>query len=141
MAKILVVDDEPALVRTSGYTLRRDGHAVLTAADGGRALDLARRERPGLVVLDLWLPRLDGLDVCRARRRSPAHALRAVPILKLSARADAVDTVVGRQRHVNRAEIGDRLAEACSSREVGHYAAASPVTSRQVANRVCSSWW
>ena len=95
MAKILVVDDEPALVSTIGYTLRRDGHEVLTAGDGLRALDLARRERPDVIVLDLMLPKLDGLDVCRAIRRSPSLPLRAVPILILTARADEVDKVVG----------------------------------------------
>ena len=95
MAKILVVDDEPALVSTIGYNLRRDGHEVLTAADGVRALDLARRERPDLIVLDLMLPKMDGLDVCRAIRRSPGLPLRSVPILMLTARADEVDKVVG----------------------------------------------
>jgi DNA-binding response OmpR family regulator len=95
MAKILVVDDEPALVSTIGYTLRRDGHEVLTAGDGERALDLARRERPDVIVLDLMLPKLDGLDVCRAIRQSPSLPLRAVPILMLTARADEVDKVVG----------------------------------------------
>jgi two-component system OmpR family response regulator len=95
MAKILVVDDEPALVSTIGYNLRRDGHEVLTAADGVLALDLARRERPDLIVLDLMLPKMDGLDVCRAIRRSPGLPLRSVPILMLTARADEVDKVVG----------------------------------------------
>src|SRR5262245_10269348 len=95
MAKILIVDDEPALVSTIGYNLRRDGHEVLTAGDGVRALDLARRERPDVIVLDLMLPKLDGLDVCRAIRQSPAVALRSVPILILTARADEVDKVVG----------------------------------------------
>jgi two-component system, OmpR family, alkaline phosphatase synthesis response regulator PhoP len=95
MAKILVVDDEPALVSTIGYNLRRDGHEVLTAGDGVRALDLARRERPDVIVLDLMLPKMDGLDVCKAIRQSPAVPLRSVPILILTARADEVDKVVG----------------------------------------------
>jgi two-component system OmpR family response regulator len=95
MAKILVVDDEPALVSTIGYNLRREGHQVLTAGDGVRALELARRELPDVIVLDLMLPKLDGLDVCRALRQSPAAPLRAVPILILTARADEVDKVVG----------------------------------------------
>src|SRR5688572_30522504 len=95
MAKILVVDYEPTLVSTIGYNLRRDGHVVTTAADGVRALDLARRERPDLIVLDLMLPKMDGLDVCRAIRQSPSLPLRSVPILMLTARADEVDKVVG----------------------------------------------
>jgi DNA-binding response OmpR family regulator len=60
-----------------------------------RALDLARRDVPDLIVLDLMLPKMDGLDVCRAIRRSPLLALRSVPILMLTARADEVDKVVG----------------------------------------------
>ncbi|MDQ3699650.1 MAG: response regulator transcription factor [Chloroflexota bacterium] len=95
MAKILVVDDEPTLVSTIGYNLRRDGHEVTTAADGVRALELARRDVPDLIVLDLMLPKMDGLDVCRAIRQSPLLGLRSVPILMLTARADEVDKVVG----------------------------------------------
>jgi DNA-binding response OmpR family regulator len=95
MAKVLVVDDEPALVSTISYNLRREGHHVLTAGDGARALDVARRERPDLVVLDLMLPTMDGLDVCRALRQSDSAPLRTVPILMLTAKADEVDKVVG----------------------------------------------
>jgi two-component system alkaline phosphatase synthesis response regulator PhoP len=95
MARVLVVDDEPAIVSTIGYNLRREGHEVLTAGDGARALDVARREQPDLIVLDLMLPKLDGLDVCRAIRQSPAPALRTVPILMLTAKVEEVDKVVG----------------------------------------------
>ena len=95
MAKVLVVDDEPSLVSTIGYNLRREGHAVVTATDGVRALEAARRERPDLVVLDLMLPGMDGLDVCREIRQSTSAQLRAVPILMLTAKADEVDKVVG----------------------------------------------
>ncbi|HEX2186169.1 MAG TPA: response regulator transcription factor [Chloroflexota bacterium] len=95
MAKILLVDDEPTLISTVGYNLRREGHQVVTAGDGVRALDLARRERPDLIVLDLLLPKMDGLDVCRSIRQSTSAALRAVPILMLTAKAEEVDKVVG----------------------------------------------
>ena len=95
MAKILVVDDEPSLVSTISYNLRRDGHDVITAGDGVLALDAARRERPDLVVLDLMLPRMDGLEVCRAIRQSPSSTLRTVPLLMLTAKTDEVDKVVG----------------------------------------------
>ncbi len=95
MARILLIDDEPALLSTIGYSLRKEGHEVLTAADGERGLDAARRERPDLIILDLLLPRLDGLEVCRALRQSAAAALRTVPILMLTAKADEVDKVVG----------------------------------------------
>ena len=90
VAKILVVDDEPTLVQTISYNLRREGHEVLTAGDGVVAIETARRESPDLIVLDLMLPRLDGLEVCRAVRRDSA-----IPILMLTARADEVDKVVG----------------------------------------------
>src|SRR5918912_4517294 len=70
MARILVVDDEPALVATISYNLRRVGHEVLTAANGAGALQLAKRDRPDLIVLDLLLPELDGLEVCRAIRET-----------------------------------------------------------------------
>src|SRR5262245_58882286 len=95
MAKILIVDDEPTLVSTIGYNLRREGHDVLTAGDGVRALELARREGADLIILDLMLPKMDGLDVCRAIRQAPQLALRSVPILMLTARVDEIDKVVG----------------------------------------------
>ncbi|MGI8422872.1 MAG: winged helix-turn-helix domain-containing protein [Chloroflexota bacterium] len=95
MAKVLVVDDEPALVSTISYSLRKEGHEVLTAGDGERALAIARREQPDLIVLDLMLPKLDGLDVCRALRQSPTPKLRGIPILMLTARSEELDKVVG----------------------------------------------
>ncbi|HET7771416.1 MAG TPA: response regulator transcription factor [Chloroflexota bacterium] len=95
MAKVLVVDDEPALLSTIGYSLRKEGYEVLTASDGERALALARREYPDLLVLDLMLPKVDGLEVCRQVRQSPAAQLRSVPIIMLTAKGDEVDKVVG----------------------------------------------
>ena len=88
-----MVDDEPALVSTISYSLRKEGYDVLTASDGERALALARRERPDLIVLDLMLPKVDGLEVCRQLRQS--QTLRSVPIMMLTAKADEVDKVVG----------------------------------------------
>ena len=95
MSTILVVDDEPSLTSTISYTLRREGHKVFTAADGELALDVARREHPDLIVLDLMLPKIDGLEVCRILRQSPTDTLRAIPILMLTAKTDEVDKVVG----------------------------------------------
>jgi two-component system OmpR family response regulator len=95
MAKIVVVDDEPSLASTITYNLRRDGHDVYTAADGQLALDLVRRETPDLVLLDLMLPKVDGLDVCRAIRQSANGSVRTVPIIMLTTRTDEVDLVVG----------------------------------------------
>ena len=88
--KVLVVDDEPTLVAALKYNLERDGYRVLTAGDGEQALNIARAERPDLLVLDLMLPVLDGLEVCRILRRESK-----APILMLTARAEEVDKVVG----------------------------------------------
>jgi DNA-binding response OmpR family regulator len=85
-----VVDDEPTLVATLKYNLERDGYRVLTAGDGDRALSLARAEHPDLLILDLMLPQVDGLEVCRILRRETQS-----PILMLTARAEEVDKVVG----------------------------------------------
>lgn len=90
MKKILVVDDEPTLVATLKYNLEREGFQVLTSGEGEGALATARSERPDLVVLDLLLPGLDGLEVCRLLRRETA-----VPILMLTAKGEEVDKVVG----------------------------------------------
>jgi two-component system alkaline phosphatase synthesis response regulator PhoP len=87
---ILVVDDEPAIVRLVRDYLEHGGFAVVTASDGPGALEVARRSRPDLVILDLGLPGLDGLDVTRALRRDGA-----VPIVMLSARGDESDKLVG----------------------------------------------
>lgn len=88
--KILVVEDERTLLETLEYNLARQGYRVLTAADGRTALDIARRERPDLIILDIMLPVLDGFEVCRILRQETA-----VPILMLTARTEEVDRVVG----------------------------------------------
>jgi DNA-binding response OmpR family regulator len=88
--KVLVVEDELTLVETLEYNLTRQGYEVCTATDGLAALEVARRERPDLIVLDIMLPGLDGFEVCRILRREMN-----VPILMLTARADEVDKVVG----------------------------------------------
>ena len=90
MKKILVVDDEPTLIATLRYNLEREGYEVITAQDGESAVALGRAPRPDLVLLDLMLPGLDGLQVCRLLRREMQ-----VPILMLTAKGDEVDKVVG----------------------------------------------
>ncbi|MBI4317686.1 MAG: response regulator transcription factor [Chloroflexi bacterium] len=90
MAKILVVDDEATLVETIKYRLRREGFEVCVALDGLQALEVARREKPDVVLLDIMLPKMDGFEVCRTLRK-----VTAVPILMLTARDDEVDKVVG----------------------------------------------
>ncbi len=88
--RILVVDDEPPIIDLLTYNLKRAHYEVLVAWDGEQALELARQERPDLVILDLMLPRLDGLEVCRALRREGD-----MPIIMLTARDAEIDRVVG----------------------------------------------
>ena len=90
VARILVVDDEPKIVQLVRDYLERAGFAVSTARDGNEALMRARSERPDLIVLDLGLPGLDGLDVTRRLRRDSG-----VPIIMLTARHEETDKVVG----------------------------------------------
>lgn len=88
--KILVVDDDPRLRELVAMTLDRAGYQVITARDGQMALTCAMRENPALIVLDVGLPELDGLEVCRrVRARSD------VPILFLTARDDEIDRILG----------------------------------------------
>ncbi|MBC7250391.1 MAG: response regulator transcription factor [Anaerolineae bacterium] len=88
--KILVVEDDRTLLETLEYNLNRQGYQVLTVADGLAALQMARQERPDLIVLDVMLPGMDGFEVCRILRREIT-----VPILMLTARDEEVDRVVG----------------------------------------------
>ena len=87
---ILVVDDEPTLVATLKYNLERESFRVLEAVDGEAALEAARTGRPDLIVLDLMLPGLSGLEVCRILRKETR-----VPIIMLTAKDAEVDKVVG----------------------------------------------
>lgn len=89
-AKILIVDDEAPIIEVLTYNLQRANYQVVVAWDGAQALELARREQPDLIILDLMLPKLDGLEVCRALRRE-----RDVPIIMLTARDEEIDRVVG----------------------------------------------
>jgi two-component system, OmpR family, alkaline phosphatase synthesis response regulator PhoP len=90
VARILVVDDEPKIVQLVRDYLERAGFAVSTARDGNEALMRAHQERPDLIVLDLGLPQLDGLEVTRRLRRDSG-----VPINMLTARHEETDKVVG----------------------------------------------
>lgn len=90
MTKILVVDDEPTLVATLKYNLEREKYQVITAADGPAAVDAARGARPDLVLLDIMLPGLDGIEVCRILRKEMN-----VPIIMLTAKGTEMDKVVG----------------------------------------------
>ncbi|MDE2058300.1 MAG: response regulator transcription factor [candidate division NC10 bacterium] len=91
--KILVVDDEQDITALVAYHLEREGFHVLQAHDGLQALELVKRERPSLLVLDLMLPHLSGLDLCRRLRKEPDTA--RLPILMLTAKAEETDKVLG----------------------------------------------
>jgi len=88
--KILVVEDDHNLLDTLKYNLHKEGYDVVAAVDGAEALDIARSERPDLIILDLMLPKLSGFEVCRILRKEMT-----VPILMLTAKAEEIDKVVG----------------------------------------------
>jgi DNA-binding response OmpR family regulator len=92
-SKILVVDDEPEAVELVEFNLKQAGFSVVTAADGAEALNKARATPPNLIVLDLMLPEISGLEVCKMLRRDPTTA--AVPIIMLTAKAAEIDRVLG----------------------------------------------
>jgi DNA-binding response OmpR family regulator len=88
--KILVVEDDPNLLETLRYNLRQEHYEVVTASDGEQAIEVTRKERPELIVLDIMLPKISGFEVCRILRKEMT-----VPILMLTAKADETDKVVG----------------------------------------------
>ena len=92
-SKILVVDDEPEAVELLEFNLKKAGFDVLTATDGAQALKKARSVLPNLIVLDLMLPEIDGLEVCKMLRRDPATT--RIPVIMLTAKAAEVDRIVG----------------------------------------------
>lgn len=87
---ILLIEDEPKVARLARDYLEKSGYRVLIAGDGKSGLAMARREKPDLLVLDLMLPQMDGLDVCRALRRESD-----LPIIMLTARAEEADRLIG----------------------------------------------
>jgi DNA-binding response OmpR family regulator len=88
--KILVVDDEPAVTDLLAYNLRKAGYEILLATNGSEALHLASESSPDLILLDLMIPEIDGLDVCRELRKTSG-----VPIIMVTARGEEIDRVVG----------------------------------------------
>ena len=91
--KILIVDDEKDIVKMLDYNLKKEGFRTLSAHDGEDALDLASRERPDLIVLDLMLPGMDGLEVCKALKKE--SKLASIPVIMLTAKKQETDKVVG----------------------------------------------
>lgn len=90
MAKVLIIEDEKRLADTLAYNLKREGYLVVLAYDGASGLSCARKEQPDLVILDLMLPVLPGMQVCRSLR-----AESAVPVLMLTAKDTEADKVAG----------------------------------------------
>ena len=93
MECVLIVDDDPDIVRIASYNLQQAGFKVQTASTGRGALKAIEAKPPDLIVLDLMLPDIDGKEVCRTVRQSPAT--RRTPILMLTARSEEIDRVVG----------------------------------------------
>lgn len=88
--RILVVEDNKTLLDTLAYNLKREGYKALTVEDGRAALEIARKEKPALIILDVMLPGMDGFEVCRLLRKE-----QNVPILMLTARGEEIDRIVG----------------------------------------------
>src|SRR5215216_2946665 len=96
MADVLIVEDEESLLHTLRYNLTRAGHAVRLCTNGAKALELVRAHPPDVLLLDVMLPDLDGLEITRALRHDPTNpALARLPILILTARDAEIDKVVG----------------------------------------------
>lgn len=107
--KVLVVDDEQSIVTLLQYNLEQAGYTVVTAMDGEEGINLAAEENPDLMILDLMLPKLDGIEVCKLLRQQKIN----VPILMLTAKDDEFDKVLG-------LELGadDYMTKPFSPREV-----------------------
>ena len=93
MVKILIVDDEPDIVELLSYNLEKEKFSIVKAYDGEAALGLVRSEKPDLMILDLMLPKMNGLDVCKAVRRNPETA--NLPIIMLTAKGEEIDKIIG----------------------------------------------
>ncbi|HQK26517.1 MAG TPA: response regulator [Smithellaceae bacterium] len=93
MSRILIVDDEQDIVELISYNLEKEGFSCVKAYDGETALKLAKTKKPELIILDLMLPKINGLDVCRAIRHDPVTA--NIPIIMLTAKVDEVDKILG----------------------------------------------
>jgi two-component system alkaline phosphatase synthesis response regulator PhoP len=109
--RILIVEDEPDIRKLVQYNLVQDHFKVLEAEDGEQALKILKRDKPNLVILDLMLPGLSGLEVCRALREQPETA--RLPILILTAKAGEADKVIGLEMGAD-----DYLAKPFSPREM-----------------------
>src|SRR5436309_8913161 len=91
--RILIIEDERDVVDLLTFNLRKAGFAVSTATDGAAGLEKARSEKPAFVILDLMLPRMPGLEICKILKSDPAT--RRIPIMMLTAKAEEIDRIVG----------------------------------------------
>jgi len=109
MTKILVVDDEVSIAKLLQFNLEKSGYEVVTAFDGMQALEMVKSEQPDFIILDLMLPKMDGMDVCKTLRQEKI----LTPILMLTAKDDELDKIIG-------LELGadDYLTKPFSPREV-----------------------
>jgi len=92
MERVLIVDDDPDIVRLVSYNLNHSGFETISAGTGRKALEIVEKNPPDMIILDLMLPDVDGMEVCRTLRRQPS---RRIPILMLTARGEEIDRVVG----------------------------------------------
>jgi DNA-binding response OmpR family regulator len=88
---ILLVDDEPNIIQLARMYLEREGYRTISAGDGKAALEMIKTRKPNLVVLDVMIPELDGLEVCKRLRREKNN----IPVIMLTARDDDIDKILG----------------------------------------------
>lgn len=93
MSKILIIDDEKDIIDLLSYNLEKEGYSIISAFDGPQGKALAINSKPDLIILDLMLPGIDGLELCRVLRKHPDTS--SIPILMLTAKSEEVDKIVG----------------------------------------------
>jgi len=111
MPLIVIIEDEPDILELLGYTLRREGFEVMTSSTGETGLNLVRKQKPDLVLLDLMLPQKDGLEVCRELKAS--ENTKHIPIIMVSAKSEESDIVLGLGMHAD-----DYICKPFSPREL-----------------------
>ena len=123
-AKVLLVDDDPVILKLLQVNFEMEGYTVLTANDGVEGLEKARAERPDVVILDIMMPRMDGLEVTRELKGD--DSTKEMPILLLSAKAQASDIQLGRDvgaddyltKPFDPLELLERVSEILKSRPI-----------------------
>ena len=91
--RILIIEDERDVLDLLTFNLRKAGYTLATATDGAAGLEKARSEKPAFIILDLMLPRMPGLEICKILKSDPAT--RQIPIMMLTAKAEEIDRIVG----------------------------------------------